>query len=511
MARAERLPAADSVAARAEIVRAVGEIVSELPDPFREALLLRFWEGLPPRRIADRLGVPVATVRSRTRRALQRVRRELERRAPADRWREALALAVGLLPQRGMGRAAMTTTSLGAAVMKTSSWIAGAWVLFGVALTAAVGLSALRSNVTGAGSGRGVSRSSSELEPLAREHMVARRRPREPLGSTAPAVVETLERLRVRVVGPSGKPVTEAELLGGETSTSLHVVANTDAQGHASVDRTPELRVLCARAGGWAPSAVYDVPETARANEPLVLQLPLRGATLTVLVRDPRGAPLPGASVFAGRQEEVEYRAPDGTLARTAPGFHATTDSGGLARFASLAPGWLRVTAEHGDYADATRFTTLETYRDNRLELSLAHGLFLEGRVRDEDGAPVPGARIQRGSGPRSTTSAADGSYPPRPGERGQGRGGRAPREARRMARERCLGGSDPVGPGPALGPGPSRDGRRRRREAARGLVGPRQPRYVAGLALGRADRRAWTLLDPRSTRRSAARRGAPG
>ncbi|MEM6572352.1 MAG: sigma factor, partial [Planctomycetota bacterium] len=45
VARHEALPATDTVVAQAEIVRRVATVVSDLPEPFRETLLLRFWEG----------------------------------------------------------------------------------------------------------------------------------------------------------------------------------------------------------------------------------------------------------------------------------------------------------------------------------------------------------------------------------------------------------------------------------------------------------------------------------
>ena len=52
--------------------------VLTLAEPYRATVLLRFFEGLPPRLIAARLGVPVATVHSRLQRALAQLRHQLD-------------------------------------------------------------------------------------------------------------------------------------------------------------------------------------------------------------------------------------------------------------------------------------------------------------------------------------------------------------------------------------------------------------------------------------------------
>src|SRR5947207_7757405 len=60
-------PAASAVeeAARAETLRRVVECVEMLPPPERTVVVLRHYEALPPRDIAARLGIPVATVKGR--------------------------------------------------------------------------------------------------------------------------------------------------------------------------------------------------------------------------------------------------------------------------------------------------------------------------------------------------------------------------------------------------------------------------------------------------------------
>ena len=65
---------------RALVHRALTDVILELPEPYRVALLHRYFEDLPPREIAKRLGVPVATVHTRILRGRERLRRALVER-----------------------------------------------------------------------------------------------------------------------------------------------------------------------------------------------------------------------------------------------------------------------------------------------------------------------------------------------------------------------------------------------------------------------------------------------
>jgi RNA polymerase sigma-70 factor (ECF subfamily) len=58
--------------------RKIGEAVLALGEPYREAVLLRFYAGLAPAAIAARLCVPVETVKTRLKRALALLRHRLE-------------------------------------------------------------------------------------------------------------------------------------------------------------------------------------------------------------------------------------------------------------------------------------------------------------------------------------------------------------------------------------------------------------------------------------------------
>ncbi|MBL8898830.1 MAG: sigma-70 family RNA polymerase sigma factor [Planctomycetes bacterium] len=122
-ARAEPLPATVDLLARLDRQRDVLDAVRELEEPFREAILLRFYEELKPRGIARRLGIPVATVKSRLRRGQERLRAKLAARYGESEWRGALAPLLAL-PAGSIASAAIAplaalalgVTALGAAL-----------------------------------------------------------------------------------------------------------------------------------------------------------------------------------------------------------------------------------------------------------------------------------------------------------------------------------------------------------------------------------------------------------
>jgi RNA polymerase sigma-70 factor (ECF subfamily) len=70
-------PDGREVAARLADAAVVRGALSALPPPQREAIALAYYGGLSQREIAERLRVPVGTVKARTARGLHRVRRML--------------------------------------------------------------------------------------------------------------------------------------------------------------------------------------------------------------------------------------------------------------------------------------------------------------------------------------------------------------------------------------------------------------------------------------------------
>ncbi|MEQ8765836.1 MAG: sigma-70 family RNA polymerase sigma factor [Planctomycetota bacterium] len=93
VARAGRVVSTDVVLEREEQRRLVVESVLALSEPYRTAILLRYFHDLPPRRIARELDVSVETIHTRLRRARQQLRANLGD-DPRRRW-SVFALPIG--------------------------------------------------------------------------------------------------------------------------------------------------------------------------------------------------------------------------------------------------------------------------------------------------------------------------------------------------------------------------------------------------------------------------------
>jgi RNA polymerase sigma factor (sigma-70 family) len=132
-ARPTMTEATDDLVERATTHRAVVDAVLALDEPLRATILLRFFEDLPPRAIAARLGVPVATVHSRLQRGCARLRQQLDANfGNRRRWCAALVPlpqlaatlpAIGVLVMNGKVLALAATLVVGA----TALWFGSDW------------------------------------------------------------------------------------------------------------------------------------------------------------------------------------------------------------------------------------------------------------------------------------------------------------------------------------------------------------------------------------------------
>jgi RNA polymerase sigma-70 factor (ECF subfamily) len=75
-----------------QIQRLLADLVAGLPEPYRQTVILRYFEELPGAEIARRLGIPAGTVRWRLKTALDELKRRLDEGHAGDRsaWRAAL-------------------------------------------------------------------------------------------------------------------------------------------------------------------------------------------------------------------------------------------------------------------------------------------------------------------------------------------------------------------------------------------------------------------------------------
>jgi RNA polymerase sigma-70 factor (ECF subfamily) len=82
----------EQLLARVEVHRLLVNAVTELDEPFRQSILLRYFEGKPAVEIAAALGVPAGTIRWRLKAAIDRLRVALDARlGDRARWKAVLA------------------------------------------------------------------------------------------------------------------------------------------------------------------------------------------------------------------------------------------------------------------------------------------------------------------------------------------------------------------------------------------------------------------------------------
>lgn len=133
-ARSESTPSTEEVLDRETTRYIVAQAVRGLDEPYRTAIVCRYFEGLAPREIAARVGASPVAVESRLKRGLQKLRARLERDLGG---RVACGGALTRLAADTVAAAASASVMSGAIVISTKTKIAGA---LAVALTAAVAL-----------------------------------------------------------------------------------------------------------------------------------------------------------------------------------------------------------------------------------------------------------------------------------------------------------------------------------------------------------------------------------
>jgi RNA polymerase sigma factor (sigma-70 family) len=136
------VPSSAELCAHEEQRRQLVAAVDRLPKELRTVVLLRYFDGQPPRQIAAELGVPVATVWNRLRRALQLLRERLDAEHGGERSAWTVALTPFAMGTREAAAAkvagtATVTLGLGVLAMTLKAKLAAAVVVF-VTLAGAV-------------------------------------------------------------------------------------------------------------------------------------------------------------------------------------------------------------------------------------------------------------------------------------------------------------------------------------------------------------------------------------
>ncbi|HEU4417936.1 MAG TPA: sigma-70 family RNA polymerase sigma factor, partial [Planctomycetota bacterium] len=256
VARAEcdAVPVAEAVAAFATH-RAVVNAVMALDEPYRTAVLLRFWEDLPVREVAKRTGVPAETARTHIKRGVERLRGALDRETGDRR-----AWTVPLLQIRAVRDAVL---GAGPPPLAAIPFLAGALMSKGVVVAAAAAVSVLFAAWVVVGeaasepAGEGAA-PRGEAVSLAGPSAPAPAAPSAPFVRREVAATAARPGVHVEghVVALDGSAVPRARIhaLGSDPSADPVLLATAGDDGAFALrDVEPETR-LQARAAGWQPS-----------------------------------------------------------------------------------------------------------------------------------------------------------------------------------------------------------------------------------------------------------------
>ena len=378
------------------IQRGLMEAVDRLPRQQREAILLRYFEDLPPRKIAERLGLPVKTINSRITRALSQLRGRLK----AEHQDDEQPWLLGLLPLLD-SRSSLLTFTTGSLIMGLKIFIAA--ILTGGACL--IGWQALRPQTSQA------SRSSAALPTLLEPELTRGLEPeleakeplqvRESLTPEAPLVPgESVRIVEAQVIDSdgghmSGFPVQFVPRAGEGSREALSLRA--DAEGHLDFE-WQSAGQLESQDEDYVDLIIPRIHERLQGTAILVVarNLPLQGICV-----DPSGEPIDGVSMRALLPAELHARTGvifDGHT--SLQDFYGRSQADGRFQFSAL-PAVLGTQLEFSHAAFEPH--SLEISLDPSLLLRVVlepksvGSLLLGGVLLDPDGATVAGAKVALG------------------------------------------------------------------------------------------------------------------
>ena len=397
-AASERIDSNELALERLEIQRVIGELVVALPEEQRTVVYLRYFEDLTPSAIAERLGVPVKTVKSRHTRALARLRELLDERSSGDRlaWVSALAPWVrATTPVAATSSWVLPVAVAGILLLSVGTWLA----------TRTARVRAERAPVAALDARAGESSASPtpEVESTPRSGAREERAATRPAAEAAPSDLAVLSGQVTLGAGGPALAGIEVEVAWRGSAGVRRASATTDAAGAFRFEWREPLDVLRAEAHCSASTASLRrelglrlAPGTSETHELAVTS----GATLAGTVVDTEGRPVPGARLLGWCCENETTRAPDRVSVAGPDGSFRIERFGAGFHLLAEAPGLVCRYGLRGEVAAGV------VGEDLRLVMST--GSIFRGHVVDTAGRPIAGAVLSRGWGGQSS---ADGTH----------------------------------------------------------------------------------------------------
>lgn len=388
-------------AARTQLLSAV----IALPEPYRAVVFLRYYDGLPPRAIARRLELPVDTVKTRLRRALDLLRERVTATAPIGGrplhgWLAALA-GTPSAPYALSGSGPLLMMSTKSKVMFAALALAG----LGAALWPMIGAARPSTNSEPP---REVSIAAPAPSPgpADAEPAVAQvdRGSKEPLKSTPKSSEPAPRRaaqsgdtgaLTLEVRSPrDGSPVPQVGIrlvpIRAELSGYVkHLGMFTNSHGIARFEAVPAGRVVV-QVDRRSTVMILECSPGSDQTQHIDL---VKGTEVALRILDFDGRPAAGASVWIGNPQEMPIRRVESGRA----------DSKGEITLFDVSEDVVIVATSGGAApSDPWLFRPKPGATEDRIEKTLSLGSdggWIEGRVVDRAGRAVAGARLLLGDG----------------------------------------------------------------------------------------------------------------
>ena len=403
---------------------AVGKAVISLDEPYRSAILHRFFENLPPREIATRLDVSVVAVETRLRRGLQKLRARLDRD-----FGDRKTWCTALLPLT-------VSTAAEAATATATSAITGALVMsmkvkIGIAVVLALGVAYAfwprdggkpqelpDADVSQSRQSVVEKKEGAELIPVKQAKAAAKIEEKEP--QAQPAAI-SLEPTRGSIVGvvtdQDGAPIHGATVralrfipcaVELEESTST----KTDRTGRYALKRIRDRCAVEASADGH-----YCERRLASPYHRVDFVLGTPGAVRGKVVHPKDQSPVVNVQVAIYRWEASYVFGCYGlkNFWRQPPVSMCLSNTSGEYQFSNLRPDsyMLRVLPEESAQTATDEPIIVRSGEVTIKDLQLASALTIAGRITDADtGEPIAGAEVYVNPNRfRQTVTDADGRY----------------------------------------------------------------------------------------------------
>jgi RNA polymerase sigma-70 factor (ECF subfamily) len=390
-AQARQVESPHQLAARREIIQRVSSALATLPAHYQDALVLRYYEALPPREVARRLEIPVETARTRIRRGLERLREILDEEHEGGRAAWALPLA-GLL---GPGAAGTGVGTLAVGGIVVAALLILGFVLVPILLSEREPTGVQEPSPTTAHvthptlEGRGKEEPSEAGQP----EVVAGPSEEDPAPSVPaakedaaePEPADTIE-VVVRVVDEKGEPVAGLGISeqtrgdGGPFDITARHVGRTDATGRVMVRTTPTaIGFMVAKNDAWQI-------ESGSSQRPKPgMEVVLR-VTPTIVIKgavmNEAGEPIEGVRVLASFRSRSDQGSTETMFLRLDP-------TGPDGRFSTPIPTYVNEVRLRAGVPGANAQLHFDPHDRRDVVLQLLPPVWIRGEIVTEDGSAI--------------------------------------------------------------------------------------------------------------------------